>query len=204
MFDLKHGNVLGMFQKKLCYRYNHLGVIPFEYIAGVTRDGKFAVSMINQSTQIVLMDEWTNGSLCCEDAKRILQGYYLFILLLFSVMTPHCSMFYFRWTGFFVKMVTILDSMCISLSGGILMVPQKHREASKFIYNSGFYITTNVYPDFGEGLDGQAIKKRLKVFEMKSLKHKDTRVTGKLLFYDKPIYVGSGSSTPTTCNTKSL
>ena len=182
MFDLKHGNVLGMFQKKLCYRYNHLGVIPFEYIAGVTRDGKFAGSMINQSTQIVLMDEWTNDSLCCEDAKRILQGYYLFILLLFSVMTPHCSMFYFRLTGFFVKMVTILDSMCISLSGGILMVPKKHREASKFIYNSGFYITTNVYPDFGEGLDGQAIKKRLKVFETKSLKHKDTSVTGKLLF----------------------
>ena len=97
-------------------------------------------------------------------------------------MTPHCSMFYFRLTGFFVKMVKILDSMCISLSGGILMVPQKHREASKFIYNSGFYITTNVHPDFGEGLDGQAIKKRLEVFETKSLKNKDTGVTGKLLF----------------------
>ena len=52
--------------------------------------------------------------------------------------------------------------MSISLSGGILI--QKHREASKFIYNSGFYITTNVYSDFGEGLDGQAIKKHLKVF----------------------------------------
>ena len=138
MFDLKHSNVLSIVQKKLCYRYNHLGVIPFEYIAGVTRDGKFAGSMINQSTQIVLMDKWTNDSLCCEDAKRILQGYYLFILLLFSVITPHCSMFYFQLTGFFVKMVIILDSMCISLSGGILMVPQKDREASKFIYNSGF------------------------------------------------------------------
>ena len=77
-------------------------------------------------------------------------------------------------------MFIILGSMCISLSGEILMVPQKHREASKFIYSSGFYITTNVYPDFGEGLDGQAIKKRLKVFETKSLKHKDTSVTGKL------------------------
>ena len=95
--------------------------------------------------------------------------------------------------------------MCISLSGGILMVPQKHREASKFIYNSGFYITTNVCPDFGEGLDGQAIKKRLKVFETKSLKHKDTSVTGKLwFFYDEPIYIWSGSSTPTTCKTNSL
>ena len=87
-------------------------------------------------------------------------------------------MFYFQLTGFFEKMVIILDSICISLSGEILMVPQKHREASKFIYNSGFYITSNVYPDFGEGLDGQAIK----VFETKSLKHKDTSVTGKLLF----------------------
>ena len=94
LFDLKHSTVLSMFQKKLCYCYNNLGVIPFEYIAGVTRGGKFAGSMINQSTQIVLMDEWTNDSLCCEDAKKILQGYYLFILLLFSVTIPPCSALY--------------------------------------------------------------------------------------------------------------
>ena len=73
--------------------------------------------------------------------------------------------------------------MCISPSGGILMVPQKHREVSKFIYNSGFYITTNAYPNFGEGLDAQAIKKGLKVFETKSLKHKDSIVTGHLRFF---------------------
>ena len=91
MFDLKHNNVLSMFQKKSCYRYNHPGVIPFEYIAGVTRDGKFDESMISQSTQTVLMDEWANDSLCCEDAKRILHRYYLFILLSFSVITPPCS-----------------------------------------------------------------------------------------------------------------
>ena len=30
--------------------------------------------MINQATQVVFMDEWTGDSLCCEDAKRILQG----------------------------------------------------------------------------------------------------------------------------------
>ena len=64
-----------------------------------------------------------------------------------------------------------------------MTVPQKHREASKFIYNSSFYITTNVYLDFGEGLDDQAIKKRLKVFETKSLNNKDTSVTGKLCFF---------------------
>ena len=63
------------------------------------------------------------------------------------------------------------------------MVSQKHREASKLIYNSGFYMTTNVNPNFGEGLAGQAIKKRLKVFETKLLKHKDTSVTGKLHFF---------------------
>ena len=118
MFDLKHSTVLSMFYKKLCYSYNNLSVILFEYISGVTRDGKFAGSMINQSIQIVLMDEWTNDSFCCEDAKIILQGYYLFILLLFSVTTPPCSMLYFLLKVFFVKIYVILDSMSISLSGG--------------------------------------------------------------------------------------
>ena len=50
------------------------GIIPSRHIAGVTRDGKFAGAMINQATQVVFMDEWTNDNLCCEDAKRILQG----------------------------------------------------------------------------------------------------------------------------------
>ena len=91
-----------LFSVELFYGYNHLGVIPFEYIAVITLDGKLAGSMINQSTQIVLMDEWANDSLCCEDAKRILQSYYLFILLLFSVTIPPCSMLYFQLKGFFV------------------------------------------------------------------------------------------------------
>ena len=137
--------------------------------------------MINQSTQSVLRDEWTNDSLCREDTKRILQGYYLFVLLLFSLTISPCSMLYFLLKGVFVKIFVILDSMCISLSGRILMVPQKHREAS--IYNFDFYITINIYPDCGEGLEGQAIKKRLKVFKVKSLKHNDTSVTGKLHFF---------------------
>ena len=84
------------------------------------------------------------------------------------------------------------------------MVSQKHREASKLIYNSGFYMTTNVNPNFGEGLAGQAIKKRLKVFETKLLKHKDTSVTGKRHFFDKPMYIIRGSSTRATCNTNFL
>ena len=73
-----------MFYKKLCYGYSHLGVIPFEHIAGVTRDGKFAGSMINHSTQIVLMDEWTYDSLCArmqrEFCKVITYLFYFYFL----------------------------------------------------------------------------------------------------------------------------
>ena len=63
---------------QLCFRFStptstlHIGIIPLQYVAGVTRDGKFSGSMINESTQVVFMDEWTNDSLCCEDAKRLL------------------------------------------------------------------------------------------------------------------------------------
>ena len=46
--------------------------------------------------------------------------------------------------------------------GGLLMVPQKYKEASNFKYNSGFFITTNVYPDFGDGRDGDATKTAFK------------------------------------------
>ena len=56
-------------------------------------------------------------------------------------------MFCFQLIEVFVKIFIIIDSMCSSLSGGILMVPQK------FIYISGLYLTTNVYHDFSEGLD---------------------------------------------------
>ena len=63
------------------------------------------------------------------------------------------------------------------------MVPQKHCEASKFIYNSGFSISTNEYPDFGEGRDGEAIKRRLKIFQTKALKRKNNTVTGNWSIY---------------------
>ena len=37
-------------------------------------DGKFSGALIKETTQIVLMDEWTPDCLNCDDAKRILQG----------------------------------------------------------------------------------------------------------------------------------
>ena len=140
------------------------------------------------------MDQKTNGSLCSEDAKRILQAYYLFILLLFFATIPHCSMLYFELKGFFVK-IFIYDN---SWQYVHFTFRCDIDASSKFICNFGFYITSNVHPNFGEGLDGQVIKKRLKVFETKSLKHKDSSLRGKLrFFYDKPIYIWGGSSTPT-------
>ena len=175
----------------LCYGYNHAGVIPFGYIAGVTRDGKFAGSMINQSIEIALVDEWRNDILCCEDAKKFLQGYYLFFLLLFPVTIPPCNMPYFQLKEFFVKTFIVLDSMCISLSGGTLMVPQEHREASKFIYNSGFYISPNVYPNFGRWSIGRSRNKE--AFKglwnefVKAQRYQRDRLSP--LFYDQPIYI---------------
>ena len=58
------------------------------------------------------------------------------------------------------------------------MVTQKHREATKFIYKSGFFITTNEYPHFAAGRDGEATKRRLKVFQTKVLRRKNNSVTG--------------------------
>lgn len=37
-------------------------------------DGKFSAGLIDDFTQVVMMDEWTPDCLSCDDAKRILQG----------------------------------------------------------------------------------------------------------------------------------
>lgn len=65
-------------------------------------------------------------------------------------------------------------------------MPRKHAEATKINYKSGFFITTNVLPNFGHESDQNAIMKRLRVFKTKALPHKDGSVTGKndlLLFF---------------------
>ena len=62
------------------------------------------------------------------------------------------------------------------------MVPQKHDEVGKFIYNSGFFITTDEYPDFAEGREGGAIKTRLKIFQTKALKKE--KIPSQVIFLD--------------------
>jgi len=49
--------------------------------------------------------------------------------------------------------------------GGLISVQKKHSDSATTHYNSGFFITTNIYPDFGGGRDADAILKRLCVFE---------------------------------------
>lgn len=57
---------------------------------------------------------------------------------------------------------------------------KKHSNVKSTHYNSGFFITTNIYPDFGGGRDAEAIRKRLEVFETIALTRKDPAVSGKL------------------------
>jgi len=48
------------------------------------------------------------------------------------------------------------------------MLSQKHASAKRVNYRSGFFITTNVLPDFGiGGRDQEAVYRRLKVFRTK-------------------------------------
>ena len=70
---------------------------------------------------------------------------------------------------------------CHLYLGGLIVVPQKHKGSVTSHYNSGFFITTNNYPDFGGGRDGEAIKRRLCVFETKALRKKDANVSGEFI-----------------------
>jgi len=63
--------------------------------------------------------------------------------------------------------------------GGNISVQRKHQSVQSSHYNSGFFITTNIYPDFGPGRDAEAIRKRLAIFETTALPNKDTGVSGK-------------------------
>lgn len=64
-------------------------------------------------------------------------------------------------------------------SGGRITVQKKHASVQSTHYNSGFFITTNVFPDFGGGRDAEAIKKRLAVFDTVELPTRDSSVSGK-------------------------
>ena len=60
---------------------------------------------------------------------------------------------------------------------------RKHKDGKRVKYNSGFYITTNVFPDFGHQTDNEAIDKRLAIFKTKSLTKRSSSVASKYLSY---------------------
>ena len=60
------------------------------------------------------------------------------------------------------------------------MLPQKHQAAKRVNLKCGFFITTNVLPDFGAEVDQEAVYARLKVFTTRPLRKKDCSVTGML------------------------
>ena len=65
----------------------------------------------------------------------------------------------------------------------MILIPQKHKGGLRVKYNSGFYIATNVYPDFGNETDNVVIKKRLEEFHTKSLAfNKENSLTGMVPF----------------------
>ena len=76
------------------------------------------------------------------------------------------------------------------LQGGYLMLPRKHQSAKRVNLKCGFFITTNVLPDFGVEVDQEAVSARLKVFATRPLRKKDCSVTGMLLvaYYSLPRY----------------
>ena len=49
-------------------------IIPPEYIASITNERQFSASMINNDTQLVIIDEWCATRMNSELAKTILQG----------------------------------------------------------------------------------------------------------------------------------
>ena len=51
-----------------------LGTIPQQNIGGVISDGNFSAQSINENTEVIWMEEWTERSLRADDAKRLLQG----------------------------------------------------------------------------------------------------------------------------------
>jgi len=63
--------------------------------------------------------------------------------------------------------------------GGLVFIPQKHKDGVRVKFNSGFFITTNVYPDFGNETDCVAIRRRLDVFQTNSLPRKDSSISGR-------------------------
>ena len=50
------------------------------------------------------------------------------------------------------------------LQGGIMSLPQKHKNVAVIKYNSGFFIASNAMPECGDNVHAEAVMARLAVF----------------------------------------
>ena len=51
-----------------------LGIIPMKFVASITQEAQFSLSMINEDTQLVFLDKWSDRTLASDMAKVALQG----------------------------------------------------------------------------------------------------------------------------------
>ena len=51
-----------------------LGIILIKFVASITQEAQFSLSMINEDTQLVFLDEWSDRTLASDMAKVVLQG----------------------------------------------------------------------------------------------------------------------------------
>ena len=50
-----------------------LGIIPLKFVASITQEAQFSLSMINEDTQLVFLDEWSGRTLASDMAKVVLK-----------------------------------------------------------------------------------------------------------------------------------
>ena len=51
-----------------------LSIVPFRYIASITKERILSTAMINSDTQLVILEEWSPDHLQLDTAKLLLQG----------------------------------------------------------------------------------------------------------------------------------
>ena len=62
-----------------------LAIIPLRFVASITRKKQFSASVLNDDTQIVLLDEWAEDTLQSDMSKVVLQGGFM----VSAVKHPH-------------------------------------------------------------------------------------------------------------------
>ena len=83
-----------------------LGIIPMSQVASITQERQFAASMIEENTQLVILDEWSESTLQSDMAKSVLQGG--FMVKSVKHQTPKCIK---NTTTFYIT-TNILPNFC--------------------------------------------------------------------------------------------